>query len=280
MKRRMLSSAIAVTFALTGCRNSESGAVPQGQVVATVDGKEITVAELNQELGRTGASSSATPDQQQKALQRLIVRRLLVSEADKRGLDKLPKTSIMMTQAQEMAKVQELAASLGKDIPKVSDNEAGDYVRANPANFSQRKLVFLDQLVATQVPAGFEKQLEPLHTLAEAGAAMKRANIVYHEVGSVIDTAGLAPKQASQVAAVGQNDIFFDRNGPALQVSAIISERVVPLEGNEAIIVARNILTQQRSSGLVQSQLAEIVKNAQKRIMLNPAYSGKPAAAN
>ena len=279
MNRLMLSSALAAALALASCNGNGGGAVPQGQVVATVDGKEITVAELNQELNHTGALSTPTPEQQQQALQRLIVRRLLVSEAEKRGVDRLPQTSIMITQAQDMAKVQALAASLGKDVPKVSEDEAAEYVRANPANFGQRKLLFLDQLVAVQVPPDFEKQLEPLHTLADAGAAMKRANIVYHEVGSVVDTAGLAPKQAGQVSGVSQNDIFFDRNGKALQVSAIVAERVVPLEGSEASSVARNILTKQRSAGQVQGQLAEIVKNAKKRIMLNPAYSGKPAGA-
>ena len=278
MKRRTLSSAIAITLALGACKNN-GAALPQGQVVATVDGKEITATELNQELSHTGASSTPTPEQRQQALQRLIVRRLLVSEAEKRGVDKLPQTSIMIAQAQDMAKVEALADSLGKDVPKVSDEEAAEYVRANPANFGQRKLLFLDQLVAAQIPTGFEKQLEPLHTLADAGAAMKRANVVYHEVGSVVDTAGLAPKQAGQVSGVSQNDIFFDRNGKGLQVSAIIAERVVPLEGSEALGVARNILTQQRSAGQVQGQLAEIVKNAKKRILLNPAYSGKPAAA-
>jgi EpsD family peptidyl-prolyl cis-trans isomerase len=279
MKRLMLSSAIAAALALASCKGNGSGAVPQGQVVATVDGKEITTAELNQELSRNGASSTPTPEEQQQALQRLILRRLLVSEAEKRGVDKLPQTSIMVTQAQDMAKVQALAASLSKEVPKVSDDEAAEYVRANPANFAQRKLLFLDQLVAAQVPPNFEKQLEPLHTLADAGAAMKRANIVYHEVGSVLDTAGLAPKQAAQVSGVSQNDIFFDRSGKALQVSAIVAERVVPLEGSEASKVARNILTQRRSAGQVQGQLAEIVKYAKKRILLNPAYSGKPPPA-
>jgi EpsD family peptidyl-prolyl cis-trans isomerase len=268
---------LAVTLAVSACGNKATS-LPQGQVVATVDGKDITASELNSEMGKLGSLSGPNDLRQQEALQRLIVRRLLVAEAGRLGVDKLPQTTILTGQAQQMAVVEALATNFSKDVPKVSNDEADEYVRANPAAFARRKLLFADQLVVGVAPADLERQLQPLHTLDEVEALLKAKNIPYRHVGAVIDTATIDPRQAEQISAIAQNDIFFNRSGKSVQVSSVIASRTVPLEGADATTVARNILTQQRTAGQVQQRLGQIIKNAKGRVMINPSYTGKVPA--
>ena len=272
MKRNFLGMGLGLALALAAC-GQKAGDVPQGQVVATVDGKEITVAQLNAEM--TGLSGMPKDAAEREALQRLIVRRILLSEASKRGVDKQPEAAIASDQASSMAVVQLLADQFGKAVPKVSEDEAREYVRAHPSNFAQRELLFVDQLVASPAPAGFEKGLEPLHNLNDAEALLKQKNIPYRHVGSIIDTATIKNDEAAQIANVSQDDIYFIRSGDAVQVSSIIAKRSVPLNDDEAMKFAQTLLMRERVSSQVQAQLGEIVKQAKGRVMINPAYAGK-----
>jgi EpsD family peptidyl-prolyl cis-trans isomerase len=269
---RPLIFGAAILLAACGSKNSS---LPQGQVVATVDGKDITALELNNEMGRFGNATAGNDLRQQEALQRLIVRRLLVAEAERLGVDKTPQTAIKTTQAQQAALVEALAANFSKDVPQASAEEAEDYVRANPASFAQRKLFFVERLVAGTAPADLEAQLGPLHTLDAAETLLKSKQIPYRHVGAVIDTATIDPHQAAQISTVGSDDIFFNRIGKSVQISAIIATRTVPLEGSDATTVARNALNEQRTAAQVQERLAQIIKQAKGRVLINPSYTGK-----
>jgi hypothetical protein len=60
-----------------------------------------------------------------------------------------------------------------------------------------------------------------------------------------------------------------------VQISAIIATRTVPLEGSDATTVARNALNEQRTAAQVQERLAQIIKQAKGRVLINPSYTGK-----
>ena len=264
---------LGIALALSACGSSDS--VPQGQVVATVDGKEITVAQLNSELTGLGAGPNATDAVKREALQRLIVRKLLVAEAKRRELDKKPAAAITLEQAEELAMVQLLGASFAEKVPKVSNEEADEFIRNNPANISRRRLLFVDQLNVPAANDEFFKQLAPIHRLDEAEALLKKLNLPYRRSAAVVDTQGLDPRMASTIVGLGQSEIWFNRVGNAAQVSGIVTTREVPLSGEAATQAATNFLTQQRATALIQGQMAGIIKGAKGRVMVNPAYGGK-----
>lgn len=273
---RMLHIAVgALALATAACGGNKSGSAPQGQVAATVDGKEITVTELNAELAGLGLGANASPAAQAEALQRIIVRKLLVAEAEKRGLDKKPETTIILEQAHDLALVQALAGDFATGVPKVSDDEVAEFIRTYPANITQRKLLFVDQLFVPVADDAFAKALEPVHSLTDAEALLKSKNLPYRKGAAVLDTQALNPAQAGQIANVGTNDIFYTRQGKGLQISQIVSERSAALTGPDAARAARAILTQQRTGEQVQAQMAALVKNAKGRVEVNQAYGGK-----
>ena len=79
-KALVVVAAVSAGLALSGCdqvKKLVGGGKPTGQVVATVDGEEITSLQLRAELGNF---SSRDPNimkaAQQQALQRIILRRL------------------------------------------------------------------------------------------------------------------------------------------------------------------------------------------------------------
>ena len=75
------SAAIALSIAIAGCGGTSQS--PSGQVVAKVNGQEITLSELNAEmLANNLGNKSEDPAVRQATIQRLVARKLLVAVKD------------------------------------------------------------------------------------------------------------------------------------------------------------------------------------------------------
>src|SRR3954471_12848854 len=84
--RGWLLAAIGAAALVAGCHSK-----PTGQVVATVDGDEITLTELNAELATMQVPANADKKQvQNAALERIIERKLLAGAARQDGIDQNP----------------------------------------------------------------------------------------------------------------------------------------------------------------------------------------------
>jgi hypothetical protein len=84
----------------SGCDSGSTPKAPTGQVVATVDGEEITVRQLQAELSRAVAVPPAQQKEQRRAALNFIVERtVLADEARKEGIDKDPEFVLLNQRA-------------------------------------------------------------------------------------------------------------------------------------------------------------------------------------
>src|SRR5688500_6823890 len=92
--KRTRAAALALVAGLT-LAACDRGKEPSGQVVATVDGQEVTIRELRAELGNL---SFATPAErkagEQAALQAIVNRKLLAKASEDQKLDKSPEFAL------------------------------------------------------------------------------------------------------------------------------------------------------------------------------------------
>ena len=96
---------------LTGCDfgAKAKNKAPTGQVVATVDGDEITMRELRAELaGMTFPDANARKAAEQAALQSIINRKLVAKAALEAELDKTPDFALQKERANELLLAQAL----------------------------------------------------------------------------------------------------------------------------------------------------------------------------
>ena len=76
----------SVSLTIAGCQKKA-----EGQVVAVVNGEEITLTELNAEISELNVPESADKELvRSRVLQRMVDRRLLVQAAKEAGLDRDP----------------------------------------------------------------------------------------------------------------------------------------------------------------------------------------------
>lgn len=263
---------------LASCGGDGSKEAPKGQVVATVDGKEITAAELRMEMQNVPADPKVAQAVQEAALQRLINRKLLAAEATKRELEKSPLAAMYRSRAEEQSLVDLLQMTIASGVPKVSDDEVNDYVSSHPTAFSQRRLVSVEQLLVPEIDAAIVKRMEPINTMPEIEALLNGASVKFVRSGDVLDTLSMPSEAAAKIAALKVDEIFVIPTGAGAQVARVISNRVEPLAGEEAQRIARSMLSQQRGTTQVGEALKAIVAAGQSKVKINADYKPKTAA--
>lgn len=277
-KVTVIFAAVLAATALSGCGKKDEA--PRGQVVATVDGHEITSSQLKLEVGDAASDPNTSAAAQQAALTVLINRQLFTDEAKKRGLDKSPVAAMVRTRAEQLALVQLLQMSIASNVPQVSDSEAAEFVKAHPSSFADRKLISVDQLFIPKISPQLIKQMGPINTMEGIVDLLNKNNVQFVNSASVLDTINMDQATVDKIVDIGINGVFVTPSANGASVSKITAMRSVPLTGDEATAAARLMLARQRGSQQINRELADIVSKGQGKVQINPQFApAKPKAA-
>lgn len=266
----MLSCALV----LTACNSASE---PTGQVVATVNGKEITSTQLDAEMGPLRAGSTEEQQQMRRAaLQQIINRYLLADAAEKQELANTPTGAIAKQKAEQIAYVALLQQSLGRDVPTVSTDEVQQFILDNPDLFSARKIFLVEQIAIIAPRANIIKELEPLTTFDQVQAVLSKYNLPTRTSMGVIDALTMEPGAVRQIAALKPNEIFLLPKDGNFTVNQIRETRVEPVTGEIATKVASDLLQSARTNQQIYSRLSEILRDGMKTVRYNKALDLAP----
>jgi peptidyl-prolyl cis-trans isomerase C len=253
---------------------------PTGQVVATVDGKEITMLEMKAEMSRLGiADPDAQKSAQRAVVSELVNRRILANAARKQGLDKTPDFAVQKQQTEDNLLITALEKKLVDAIPAPTADEAQRYIAANPNLFADRKVFVVDQLNMAKPGPDTLKALIPLHTLDDVEKVLIEQKIAYQKATAKIDALKLDPHLLSSMLALPDHEVFIVPNGAGVIINQIKSSTVEPLTGDAATAFATKALTAQRRSEAVGKQFQSIVRAATQSVAYNKAFAPSPAGA-
>lgn len=282
MKTKTLTIALclATGVTLSSCdrvRHMLAGGEPKGQVVATVDGKEITALQLRQEMGGFASRDpKVMKAAQQAALERLILRTLVAEKAQK---DKLDKTAdyALLAQRQEQDRLAQLYQSnIAKSVAVPSRQEAEAFVTANPDRFANRQVLVVNQLLAQRGDVTPE-QLRPLKTLDEVRAFYDSKSMPTQANVATIDTLTLPPNVAQQIQQLPPGEVFVLPQRNELVFNQIIEAKGAPFRGDAAVAYATNLLHSQKIERAISQQIQLLRKSSEKSITYNEAYKPSPS---
>lgn len=259
---------LALTLVLSGCDNAAKA--PEGQVVATVDGKEVTIHEMNAELAQLQNRGNAPRKLLESvALARVIERKMLAEEARKRNLDKNPQFLLIKQRADESLLVQALQADIQAKVQPITREAAQKFVAENPQIFGDRKIFSLDQIAFLQ-PANFEQlPLKQANTMAQVERLLIDANIEYRRAPQQLDSLTLNPRLTDEIvkltnASNPEPFMYADQPqgapAPVIYVNSVTGTKAQPFAGERAIAFAQQILQRQE----VQKRLAAELKKWQE----------------
>jgi peptidyl-prolyl cis-trans isomerase C len=283
MRSHSLSAAsIALALALTACGSKEGAALEKGQVLATVNGTDITANELNAEL--IGVALPGAGEQrkaiEQQALQGLIDRTILADIAREKSIDKSPIYIGQKRRAEENLLVQLLQRDIASKITPTTAAEAKSFIESNPQLFADRKIYQLDQ-IQFQMPQdlGKLKAYEPLKTMEEIALQLTRDGLQFRRAPGSLDPVTTAPNILSQITSKPQGEIFIVPANGALVATRIVGEKAEPFSGQKAEQFAMNAVQQKKIAEASEKELAERIKKSREAVKYQEGYAPpKPPA--
>ena len=272
--------AASTALALGGCHIlgmdiGGSTKAPTGQVVATVEGKEITVRDLRSEMGAANTSDPKIRKQAEQATLRNIVgRTVLAKAAVDRGVDKTPDFAIAKQKLVDGLLVQALQNKIAGQVPAVTKEEADRFVLAHPDLFAQRKVFSIDfvRMARPNDPAVI-KALQPLKTLEEVETQLKQEKIPYQRSQGNLDSVGADPRMIEAIVKLPPGEMFVIPNGASLLVNAIRDTKIVPFTGAPASDYAQKLIARQRTQEAVNREFNAIIAKAAPNVRFNKDYA-------
>ena len=278
IRRIGLVATVALGVALAGCSKK-----PTEQVVAVVNGEEISLPELNAELGN--AQVPANVDKkivQQQLLQRLVDRRLLAQSAKEQGLDRDPTFIVEQRRVNESLLVERLAKRTNDTIPVPTAAEIDKFITGNPSLFNGRQLYNVDQIAfATPADPTRLKALEPAKTMDDVTAVLQKLGIQYQRANRVVDSATVPPEQMSRITSLPKGEPFVVPSSGQVTVNVIVGSKAEPLPDTQARPMAVRALRSQSLSKMGEQRLKDARTKAKIEYQdgfAPPAKPGTPAA--
>ncbi|MFZ5523285.1 MAG: EpsD family peptidyl-prolyl cis-trans isomerase [Pseudomonadota bacterium] len=251
--RRVLCGVLLLVVAvgLSACGNKEKKA---GQALVRVDGEEITVLQINDELKRAGVKADQQEVATKQLLEKLIDRQLVIAEATRNKIDRSPG----VIQAIERAKAQIIAQayleSITSKLAKPSMAEIDDYFQKHPEYFAQRKQFDMQQLVfATKdLSDELKSAIDSAKTLDEVASWLDRHNVGYARGQLSRSTTDLPELMVAKLKELKKGELFIVNEGENSMLNSIIDIKDSP-------VMAKNVAPQiaQYLSSLKAKEAAE-----------------------
>ncbi|MDP3668085.1 MAG: EpsD family peptidyl-prolyl cis-trans isomerase [Telluria sp.] len=268
---------LMLALAGAGCGNKEKKA---GQSLASVNGEEITVLQLNEELQRSGVQAARQEAASKQLLEVLIDRQLLQNEAAKEKLDRDPKVVQAVERAKALIVAQAYMQKRIGNVPRPDKAEVEEYYRKNPQFFADRKQFDMKQLVLST--ADLDAQVKPVadaaKSLDEVAAWMDQHKVKYAR-GQVLRTsADIPPELSSKLQGMPQGQLFVIKEGDRSMLISVADVKEAPVSLELAAPQIEQFLVNKKNKEAAEAELKRLRANA-KIVYLNPPAAATPAQA-
>lgn len=268
---------LAAMLVLGACGQKAAETMP-GQALASVDGVEITVLQLNDELARAGVKAAHEQAAGKQLLQALIDRQLLQAEAAREKLDRDPKVMQAIERARAMIVAQAVLQKRVGNVVAPATAEVEVYYNAHPQFFLARKQFAMDQL---QLPAAALtpalRQVVDTATSLDDVTRWLAANKVQAGRSHVTrSTSDLAPALVTRLLAMRKGQVFVVQEGERALVIALLDVQEAPVTLAIARPQIEQFLVKQRQKESASAELARLRAGA-RIAYLNKAFTDEPA---
>lgn len=226
MQVALMGLTIVSTFFMAACDGNEPKEKKPGQALVSVNGKEVTTLQLNDEIKR----ANIRPDQYEAAskqlLESLIVRQLIIEEAIRSKLDRTPDVMQARDRASAQVITQAYTQGIVSKVAKPTQAEISEYFQSHPEFFSQRKQFDLITVrVATKDLSGeLRKTIDAAKSLDQVIAWLDKNKVQYLRNLASRSSMDLPPQVAKMLQEKSKDTIFIineQENSLLISVNAI-----------------------------------------------------------
>ncbi|MCB5183683.1 EpsD family peptidyl-prolyl cis-trans isomerase [Methylobacillus gramineus] len=255
--------AVAISLALGGCGDKSHGN-KASQSLVSVNGKEITVHQLNEELARANVQAAQKDAASKQILSALVDRQLLEQAAAKAKVDRDPN----VMQAVERAKAQIVAqAYLQGRVASVAKPEKAEieaFYKQNPPLFSERKLVEMEQLLldSRQITDEFKASLGNFKSLQEVAAWLDTKGVQYDRGEVARSVAELPPQISERLKDARKGQLFVIGMGPRTMLVQMDTVKDNPVSLADASAQIEQLLLNKKRKEAGEAELQRLKAEA------------------
>lgn len=255
-----IAGAVLMLLAATSLTACGDKARKPGQALASVNGDEVTVLQLNEELARSNVTAQQQEAASKQLLESLIDRQLLLNEAAKEKLDRDPK----VLQAIERAKAQIVAqAYMQKHIGapvKPSKDEIADYYNKHPGFFANNKQFDMRELVIATKDMGPELKvaMDGAKSLEEVASWLDSHKVPFARTQISRTSGNLPPELTEKLLAMPKGQLFIIREGERSMLIALADVKDVPVGLEAASPQIEQFLFNQKNKDAAAAELARL----------------------
>lgn len=272
-----ISALLLVLLALGAC--NKNGATPAGQVVAKVNGDEITIHQVNAAMARLGKLDEARAKEASKqVLNSLIDQQLLIKKAAETKLERDP----AVLQALEGAKRQILAeAYLGKmmqGVSKPSATEVRDYYAQHPEMFEQRRVYRIQEILLDGNPETIKTAQEKLNqgkSLRELAQWLQAEKIPFNANESVKPAEQIPPEMLPRIHALKVGQTAIVSTGKSALIMNLVAARDQPVSEAQAKPAIESYLGNKKRNEFAQAEIKKMHDAAEIKYLGAFADAGK-----
>ncbi|NRR31615.1 peptidyl-prolyl cis-trans isomerase, EpsD family [Oxalobacteraceae bacterium] len=266
---------VLATVGLSACGDKEK---KPGQALVSVNGEEITVLQLNEELQRSGVQASQQEAAKKQLLDALVDRQLLLIEAGKEKIDRDPKVVQAIERAKALIVAQAYIQKRIGTIARPTKEEVADYFNKHPEFFSRRKQFDMRQLiVATKdIDDSLKAAMDASKSLDEVAAYLDSHKVGYARAQLVRSTSELPVDLSAKLQSMNKGQLFIIREGERSMLIAIAEIKDAPVTLEVATQQIEQFLFNKKNKDAADAELARL-RAAAKIEYLNKDLA-KPAA--
>lgn len=292
-KAAVISAMMAII--LIGC--SDGAESPKSsQVVAKINDTEVTVHQLNYELGLLGQAATAATQNKDKVteetLGNLVNQEIVMQKAIAEKLDRDPQ----VMQALERSRRQVLGQAymnkvMGRDATLPSTQDVSDYYNKHPELFAKRRIyqireILLDKTLPfseIQSQMNESKSLEKLVGWLESKKVKMQSNVV------VKPAEQLPLEMLSRLAKMRQGQVMALETPTNFSLSILMGIRDQPINEAQATPAIQRFLIAQKREKLADAEIKRLRseakvellgKFAEKEAEKSPAVGAVPVMEN
>ena len=239
-----------------GCHGAPA---PQGQVLARVDGHDVTAQDVAAEA--RGSSVAYTPQAQGALLRRVIDRQLLAQSARSQRLDSTPDAPSDLARILLGWRAQLAVSRLLRGLTDPSSQQTQAFISSNGGLFQNRCLYRVETLSVASPPA-LQKSLQTYEDFDAADTFLRRMGLEVKRSRGALDSAQLAPAFAKALAHIPDGKLIFTPGPGRTLLTRILSRQAKPIVGEAAVALARQRLRQEVTEARIGAELERLRRRA------------------
>jgi len=254
--------AVAAVFVLAaGCGEKKKERI-ETQVAASVDGHDITAAQINLVLQQ---QRNLRPEQADAAsrqvLERLIDQSLAVRQAERLELDREPRVRQLVEAATREIVARAYAEKVGEKAVRPTPEEVAAYYRSKPALFAERRIYTIQELAIEarpdQMPA-LRERLEGSKSIGEFVDHLKANDFRFAGNQAVRAAEQLPPNVLDSLSRLKDGQATINQGANGVLVTVLAGSRSQPVTEAQARSAIELYLLNERKRKLVEGEIKSL----------------------